>query len=315
MDAYRDAGYAIRGLMQDLTPLVEPLSIDEAFLDLSGTETLHGCSPAESLVNLTREIGESIGVTVSVGLAGNKSMAKIASDIDKPRGFTVIGIEEAADLLAPKPVSILYGVGKSLVQKLNTVGVATCRDLARADLKLIYEIAGEVAPKLQNRARGIDTRPVTPNQPAKSISSETTFERDIANLDTLTAWLEKLSEKVSRRMKVKNLAGRRIVLKIKSHDHKTITRSVTLPNPTQMHDVIFNAGRQLLAQVAHPKKFWRLIGIGVDVLGDADDADPLDLGDPDQQRRHELEKAIDNLREKHGDTTVIKGRQLKIDKS
>jgi DNA polymerase-4 len=314
MDAYRDAGYAIRGLMQELTPLVEPLSIDEAFLDLSGTQTLHGCSPAESLVKLTREINKKIGVTVSVGLAGNKSMAKIASDMDKPHGFTVIGIDEAADLLAPKPVSILYGVGRSLVQKLNAAGVATCGDLAQADIKLIHGIAGETAPKLQNRARGIDTRPVTPNQPAKSISSETTFERDIANLDTLTAWLETLSEKVSRRLKTKNLAGRRIVLKIKSHDHKTITRSVTLPNSTQMHDVIFNAGRQLLAQVARPKKFWRLIGIGVDLLGDADDADPLDLGDPDQQRRHELEKAIDSLRKKHGDTTVIKGRQLKIDK-
>jgi DNA polymerase-4 len=315
MDAYREAGNTIRELMRNLTPLVEPLSIDEAFLDLSGTEALHGRSPAESLIKLVHDVKKEVGVTVSVGLAGNKSMAKIASDMDKPRGFTVIGINEAAEFLAPKPVSILYGAGKNLVQKLNAIGITTCGDLARADAKLIYEIAGEIAPKLQDRAHGIDSRAVIPNQPAKSISSETTFDRDIANADTLIAWLDTLSEKVSRRMKAKNLAGRRVVLKIKSHDHKTVTRSVTLTNPTQMHDVIFSAGKKLLTQVAHPKKFWRLIGIGVDLLGEDNDADPPDLADPDQRRRHELEKAIDRLHDKHGDASVIKGRRLKIDKT
>ena len=137
-------------------------------------------------------------MTVSVGLAANKSMAKIASDLDKPRGFSVIGADEAAGFLADKPVSILYGAGKSLVRKLNEIGIVTCGDLARADLAMIMDVAGEVAPKLQNRARGIDRRAVTPNQPAKSISSETTFERDIANVETLTAWIETLSEKVSK---------------------------------------------------------------------------------------------------------------------
>jgi len=314
MDAYREAGYAIREMMLALTPMVEPLSIDEAFLDLSGTEALHGKSPAESLTQLVRQIKDEVGVTVSVGLAANKSMAKIASDLDKPRGFSVIGVDEAAGFLADKSVSILYGAGKSLVRKLNDIGIVTCGDLAKADLKMIMEVAGEVAPKLQNRARGIDRRAVTPNQPAKSISSETTFERDIANIETLTAWIETLSEKVSKRLKDKKLAGRRVVLKIKSHDHKTITRSLTLTNPTQMNDVIFNAGRQLLAQIAHPQKFWRLIGIGVDLLSDDADADPFDLADPDQGKRHQLEKALDDLRLKHGDAAVIKGRVLKIKK-
>ena len=314
MDAYREAGYAIRAMMFDLTPLVEPLSIDEAFLDLSGTEALHGQSPAESLTALVRKIKKEVGVTVSVGLAGNKSMAKIASDLDKPRGFSVIGKDEAEGFLNEKPVSILYGAGKSLVKKLNDAGIKTCGDLAEADAKMMMEIAGEIAPKLQNRARGIDHRAVTPHQPAKSISSETTFERDIANVETLTAWVEALSEKVSRRLKEKGLAGRRIVLKIKSHDHKTITRSLTLNNPTQMSDVIFSSGRQLLAQVAGPDKFWRLIGVGVDMLGDDHDADPFDLADPDQGKRHQLEKALDDLRGKHGDAAVIKGRVLKIKK-
>ena len=314
MDAYREACYAIRRMMLELTPLVEPLSIDEAFLDLTGTEALHGCSPAESLARLVRKIHAEIGVTVSVGLAGNKSMAKIASDMDKPHGFTVIGKEEAAAVLADKPVSIIYGAGKRLVQKLNNLGVVTCGDLASADTKLIMSVAGEITTALQNRSRGIDHRPVVPNQPAKSISSETTFDRDIANVDMLTAWLEKLSEKVSRRLKDKNLAGRRVVLKIKSHDHKTITRSMTLNNQTQMADVIFKAGRQLLTQVAGPDKFWRLIGIGVDMLGNDNDADPIDLADPDKERRHKLEKAIDGLKAKHGNDAVIKGMRLKLDK-
>ncbi len=314
MDAYREAGYHIRGMMQNLTPMVEPLSIDEAFLDLSGTQSLHGRSPAESLVHLVRDIKEQVGVTVSVGLAGNKSMAKIASDMDKPRGFTVIGVEEAARLLAPKPVSILYGAGKTLVKKLNHIGINTCGDLARADTKMLMKLAGEIAPTLQRRAVGIDDRKVTPNQAAKSISAETTFERDIANIETLTAWLETLSQKVSRRLKDKNLAGRRVILKIKTHDHKTITRSLTLNNMTQMSDTIFTAGRQLLRQVTGPDKFWRLIGIGVDMLGPDQDADPVDLGDPDQGRRHQLEKAIDDLHRKHGGTAIIKGRTLKIKK-
>ena len=132
MDAYREAGYAIRAMMFDLTPLVEPLSIDEAFLDLSGTEALHGQSPAESLTALVRKIKKEVGVTVSVGLAGNKSMAKIASDLDKPRGFSVIGKDEAEGFLSEKPVSILYGAGKSLVKKLNDAGIKTCGDLARS---------------------------------------------------------------------------------------------------------------------------------------------------------------------------------------
>lgn len=314
MDAYREAGYAIRKMMLDLTPLVEPLSIDEAFLDLNGTDALHGCSPAESLTRLVRKIHNEVGVTVSVGLAGNKSMAKIASDMDKPHGFTVIGKEDAASLLADKPVSILYGAGKKLVQKLNNLGIMTCHDLASADPKLILSVAGEMTTGLQNRSRGIDHRPVVPDQPSKSISSETTFDRDIANVDMLTAWLEKLSEKVSRRLKDKKLAGRRIVLKIKSHDHKIITRSMTLNDQTQMADVIFTAGCQLLGQVAGPDKFWRLIGIGVDMLDNDTDADPIDLADPDKERRHKLEKAIDGLKAKHGDTAVIKGRRLKLDK-
>ena len=314
MDAYREAGYAIRTMMLALTPLVEPLSIDEAFLDLSGTSALHGHSPAVSLIRLTQQIAQEIGVSVSVGLAANKSMAKIASDMDKPKGFYVIGQQEAADMLAEKPVSILYGAGKNLVQKLNGIGIMTCGDLVRTDPKSIFQIAGEIGPKLQARAQGIDPRPVVPNSPAKSISAETTFDQDLSELDVLSAWLLKLSEKVSTRMKAKSIAGRRIVLKLKRHDHKIITRSLTLSSPTQMVDQIFTHGLELLRREISPQNQWRLIGIGVDDLSDAAHADAPDLADPDRERRHRLEHAMDSLKAKMGDDAVIKGRSLTLPK-
>lgn len=312
MDAYREAGHAIRAKMLNLTPLVEPLSIDEAFLDLSGTETLHDQSPVVSLIALTKEIETDIGVTVSVGLAGNKSMAKIASDLDKPKGFCIIGKAEAAEFLSDRPVSLLYGAGKTLVQKLNSVGIHTCGDLAKADGKAIMQLAGEIGPKLQDRARGIDTRPVTPNAPAKSISAETTFEDDLTDLDVLASWLMELTEKVSRRVKTNHHAGKRVVLKLKTHDHKIVTRSATLTAPTQMADQIFSTGFELLKREVRPDRAWRLIGIGLDQLTTPDQADPIDLGDPDRDRRHKLERAMDQLRSRHGDAAIAKGRQWKL---
>jgi DNA polymerase-4 len=315
MDAYRDVGYAIRKMMLELTPLVEPLSIDEAFMDLSGTATLHRSSAAESLIALAKKIEDEIGVSVSVGLAGNKSTAKIASDMDKPRGFHLIGVDEAAARLAPLPVSILYGAGQALVRRLARLGVHTCHDLARADAGMILRETGEVGPKLQQRARGIDPRAVTPDSKAKSISSETTFNQDIADLDTLLAWLLVLAEKVALKMKTNNIAGRRVVLKLKSRDHKTITRSLTLTASTQMSDTIFTHGRILLEREVQKTRSWRLIGIGMDQLGDDGDADPFDLADPSRQRRQKLEQAVDHLRAKHGADTIIKGRRLDIDKN
>lgn len=314
MDAYRDAGYAIRAMMLDLTPMVEPLSIDEAFMDLSGTADLHGASPAESLIKLSKRVEDEIGVSVSVGLADNKSMAKISSDMDKPRGFHIIGKAEAAEKLAPLPVSIIYGAGKNLVKKLSGLGVHTCGDLAQADSVTMMRELGEIAPSLQNRARGIDKRPVTPNSPAKSISSETTFNQDIADEELLLAWLLELSEKIASKMKAKSIAGRRVVLKLKSHDHKSITRSITLSAPTQMADVIFTNGQALLLRETRPDRYWRLIGIGVDQLGDDKGADPIDLADPDKKRRHKLEDAMESLRLKHGQNTIMKGRRLSLDK-
>ena len=315
MDKYRDDGYAIRAMMTALTPMVEPLSIDEAFLDLGGTAALHGASPVQCLIGLTKRIEDELGLAVSVGLAGNKSMAKIASDMDKPRGFHIIGVAEAEKKLAPLPVSILYGAGTKLAKRLGGLGIHTCGDLARANLKTLMVEAGSIAPILQQRARGIDTRKVVPNGAAKSISAETTFDQDTESLEELLSWLLVLAEKISAKMKSGHIAGRRVVLKLKTHDHKTITRSVTLTAPTQMSDTIFNAGRQLLERAVKDGRYWRLIGIGTDQLEEDSRADPLDLGDPDKSRRQSLEAAVDSLRAKHGAEAVIKGRRLNINQT
>lgn len=310
MDAYKTAGYAIRELMLTLTPLVEPLSIDEAFMDLSGTDALHHRYPAASMAALAIRIRDEIGITVSIGLSGTKSLAKMASDMDKPKGFHIIGMNNAAEMLAPLPVNILYGTGKVLSQKLNAAGIHNCGDLARANPQLIAKLAGSNAATLQQLAAGIDPRPIIPNRPAKSISSETTFQTDISDLATLAAILEELSEKVARRLKSAHLSGRTVMLKLKSDKHKLLTRSRTLNDPTQLARRIFETGLMMLKDEVASNRYWRLIGIGVDQLDDADHADPVNLADPNLGRVKALEDTVDGLRKKHGNAAIVTGRQF-----
>ena len=317
MEAYREAGIRIRNMMRELTPLVEPLSIDEAFLDLAGTEKLHGQSPAASLAGLARRVRDEVGVTISIGLAANKSMAKIASDQDKPDGFTVIGEDEAAGWLADRPVSILYGAGAALVRKLNASGIRTCAELAAAEPRRVAALAGESGPRLQERAAGIDNRAVVPGSSAKSVSAETTFDEDIGETAKLLAWLEQLSERVSARLKAKGLAGRRVVLKLKGSDFKLITRSATLLAPTRMADQIFSQGESLLLKEIGKEgkaraRRWRLIGIGVEDLTGIEDADRPDLADPGRERRNRLEEAMDSVRERFGRDGIAKGRKFTL---
>ena len=312
MNTYQQVSHEIRNLMLSLTPQIEAISIDEAFLDLTGTETLHQRSPVESLILLSNTIRSEIGLSVSIGLADNKSMAKVASEMDKPCGFYIIGKKEAAAKLAPMHVSVLHGAGKKLVQKLAGIGIHTCNDFASADPQLIRHHLGEGAASLQLRAEGIDHRPVISSSPSKSISAERTFKNDIADAETLNAWLLNLAGEISTRLKKSHLAGKRITLKLKSREHKSISRSITLSDPTQLSDKIFSHGRVLLEREIQPQRFWRLLGIGVDMLTDETDADPPDLADPDLEQRQKLEKVMDNLRDKHGTKSIFKGRNLNI---
>jgi DNA polymerase IV len=309
MAKYVKAGREVRKAMFALTPLVEPLSIDEAFLDLTGTRRLHGMSAARVLARFATEIERSIGITVSIGLSANKFLAKIASDLDKPRGFAVLGQNEAAEFLAGKPVGFIYGVGAVSAAKLAADGYRLIADLQKADKHELMRRYGEEGGRLWRLARGLDERTVSAERETKSISAETTFERDIGEFRPLEQTLWELTEKVSGRLKAGALAGTTVTLKLKSADFKTRTRARALAAPTQLAARIFAAGRDLLSHEVGTTRF-RLIGIGVSHLSEAAGDDFADLID---RRAAEAEHAVDRLREKFGKDAVVKGLAIDED--
>ncbi|MEN9709143.1 MAG: hypothetical protein RIQ68_1551, partial [Pseudomonadota bacterium] len=224
MEKYAHVGGQVREMMRALTPLVEPLSIDEAFLDLTGTERLHGMSLDRVLAIFARDVEKNIGITVSVGLSYCKFLAKIASDLDKPRGFAVIGKAEVLDFLRDKPVGMIWGVGKVMRERLEADGYRLIGDLQRADETDLMRRYGMEGQRLARLARGIDTRDVSSERETKSVSNETTFNGDIADFETLARELWRMSEKVSDRLKESDLAGSTITLKLKTKDFKSRTR-------------------------------------------------------------------------------------------
>ena len=311
MDHYVSVSQKIRQMMLELTPLIEPLSIDEAFLDLSGTEILHKASPAESLMRLQKKIKEEVGITVSIGLAATKSLAKLSSDQDKPDGFFILNEAEAEMWLHDKPVSILYGVGKSAAKRLSDAGITSCGALKQADKALVTALLGKQAGFIQNLARGIDTRPVKTERQAKSVSSETTFHKDLNKSNEMSPIIERQSQLVSRRLKKKGLEGNVITLKLKTNHHKIITRSKTLSAPTDKAHEISAIANQLLMKELSDDRYWRLLGVGVDGFEHgALSQNFLDQIDGQKERRDKLEQAIDKMHDKFGGDVVFSGRQV-----
>ena len=310
MAKYAKVGQEVRTLMRDLTPLVEPISIDEAFLDLSGTERLHHAPPAFSMLKLAHRIEKEIGITVSVGLSFNKFLAKIASDINKPRGFSIIGQNEAMDFLADKPVSIIWGVGKAFDAKLKRDGITKVRHLRDYEENTLMARYGTMGRRLWRLAHCMDDRTISSRGETKSISAETTFFDDISDLEALKAKLWPLCERVARRAKKSSIAGNTVTLKLKTGDFKSRTRSRSLPNPTLLADVIYRTALPLLTPEIDGTAF-RLMGVGISSLTAADLADPDDLLDPEATRRAEAERAMDRVRAKFGDEAIKKGRGLK----
>jgi DNA polymerase-4 len=311
MAKYARVGREVRAMMKSLTPLVEPLSIDEAFLDLTGTERLHGMTPAKTLARFAQRVERDVGITVSVGLSQNKFLAKVASDLDKPRGFSVLGVSEAPAFLAPRPVTFIWGVGKATGEALARAGFRTIADLQRADGTDLMRRFGAEGQRLARLARGVDARAVNPDRETKSVSAETTFSTDIADFRTLERRLWELCEKVSARLKAQALSGATVTLKLKSADFRLRTRARSLSAPTQLAAKIFDAGRDLLARETGKNSDsatkFRLIGIGVSALAGGEDADPADLVDDRGQRTAAAEHAVDRLREKFGRGAVIRG--------
>ena len=306
MEKYAGVSRQVRALMLELTPQVEPISIDEAFIDLSGTQRLHGMSAAKVLARFAAQVERSIGITVSIGLAASKFLAKIASDLDKPRGFAVLGQAEATTFLADKPVSLIYGVGKVAAQRLAKDGIRLIADLQRADERELMRRYGVEGQRLSRLSRGIDQRSVNPERERKSVSAENTFERDIASFRPLEKRLWAAAEEVSDRLKEKRLAGSTVTLKLKTADFRILTRARSLESPTQLAGRIFAAGRELLAREINGTRY-RLLGVGVSALADAEDADPADLIDRSAERHAAAERAIDRVRGKFGHEAMVKG--------
>lgn len=314
MDKYAAVGRQIRDLMRDVTPLVEPLSIDEAFLDLTGTERLHHATPAESLIRLINRIERDIGVTASVGLSYNKFLAKLASDLDKPRGFAVIGEADALDFLENLPVTRIWGVGAALHRKLSADGLYTIGQIRAQDEARLVARYGAIGRRLARFSQGEDPRGVTPHSVPKNLSAETTFSSDIRDFDELSRRLWPLCERVTDRMKKRDLAGRTITLKLKTARFRTLTRSQALPDPTQLAETLYRGAVPLLERAvaaAPPGSGFRLIGVGLSNFADPIEADPLDLADPDAEQRKRVEDVIDEVRGKLGAKAIGKGRAIR----
>lgn len=307
MAKYVAVSREIRAMMDALTPLVEPLSIDEAFLDLGGTETLHGAAPAVSLARLARRVETEIGVTLSVGLSHNKFLAKTASDLDKPRGFAVIGRAETLPFLAAQPVELIFGVGKVFASTLRRDGYETIGQLQQAPPEDLMRRYGDMGARLARLARGEDARAVSIDGEAKSISSETTFNTDLKGYEELSTELLALCERLSERLKAKGVVGDTVTLKLKSAGFRLRTRARHLMIPTQLAGVLYESGEALLAREIDGTAF-RLIGIGVSGISSADGPDPTDLVEPAIARRAAAERAMDQLRSRFGRDAVIRGK-------
>ena len=311
MEKYAYEGARIRKMMRALTPLVEPLSIDEAFLDLTGTERLHGRSPAQSLIQLQKNILKEIGVTVSIGLSYNKFLAKTASDLDKPNGFAVLGQSDAQDFLAKQSVGFIYGVGPAFAAKLEKAGLRTIADVRKRTDKDMAQRFGDPGLRLARLSRGEDHRRVNPVSDRKSVSAETTFNTDIANLEELKDKLWQVCLKTADRSKAKNLAGRTVTLKLKSSRFKSITRRRTLPQPVQLADVIFSTLEPLLEKEADGITSFRLIGAGISGLSEPV-GDVADMLDKKSAKRGAAERASDIARAKFGTDALTTGRGLRL---
>lgn len=309
MSKYRDASRKIQNLMNQLTPLIEPISLDEAFLDLSGTKKLHKKIPAVLLAELSKKINQEVGISVSIGLSYNKFLAKICSDLDKPKGFSLLGRGDSKKFLSSQPVEILWGVGKILKRKLNDDGIKTISQIEELGIKEVINRYGSIGSHIYSLSQGKDLRRVVPQRQIKSISHETTFENDISDKEVLEKKLWSLCEKVSKRSKEKGLGGQTITLKLKTKEFKLISRSCTIDEPTQIGELIFQNSKTLLDREDEKIKY-RLIGVGISNLKDSELCDLYDLINISKTKNAKIEYAIDDIRNKFGKDLIKKGRSI-----
>jgi DNA polymerase-4 len=307
MAKYRMVGRQVRALMREATPLVEAVSIDEAFLDLSGTETVHGGAPARTLALLAERIERDIGITVSIGLSYNKFLAKVASDLDKPRGFAVIGRGDAVEFLRAKPVGLIWGVGPALAQRLARDGIIRIGQLQEIKESELAGRYGTIGHRLSRFARGEDERRVVVDAQTKSISAETTFARDLSGQDAIARELWPLCETVAQRLRNAGLSAAGVALKLKTADFKLRTRARRLVDPTQLAETLYRTALILLEREIDGAAF-RLVGVGAEALANSRLADPPDLFEGTIRRATRVENAMEEIRAKMGRGAIARGR-------
>ena len=261
-DRYREISQRVLSIFRDLTPLVEPLSLDEAYLDVTSI-VAENRRPADIAASLKRRVKHELGLTISVGVATSKSIAKIASDMDKPDGLTVVAPGDEKAFLAPLPIRDLWGVGPRTAERLNSEGIETIGDIARQDEDWLRERFGKHGAQMQKLALGQDNSPVVVRRETKSVSAETTFAQDIGEPEALLEVVNRLSQRVSHQLRRKQLQGRTVKLKLRLSDFTTFTRQKTLPYAVQSADDLSRSAGELLRAELYGRRRFRLVGVGV----------------------------------------------------
>ncbi|WP_068962478.1 DNA polymerase IV [Desulfosporosinus sp. BG] len=307
MPKYQEVSLQIRQVFMTYTPLVEPLSLDEAFLDVTGSTSLFGSADSIAIA-IKQRIQRELSLTASVGLACNKFLAKLASDLRKPDGFVIVHPDKVQEFLDPLSVDRLWGVGKKTAEQLHKVNVKTIRDLRYLDQEFLTQLFGVLGSQLFQLAQGIDERPVESVKIVKSIGREITFATDIEARDVLETTLLKLAVDVGRRLRKEALRGKTITLKVRYDDFRTVSRSHTLQQATDLDDVIYQEARNLLKEVPLNHAL-RLIGVTANNLTDKLEQQ-LSLF-PEPQKNHEtLTKVIDSVKQKYGEKSITRARLL-----
>ena len=308
MKRYAEVSQQIHGIFQTFTPQIEPISLDEAFLDVTGSLRLFGS--AERIGHdIKRQIRERLGLVASVGIANNKFLAKLASDLDKPDGFVIITEENKRHILDPLGVGRIWGVGKVTETALKSRGINTIEQLRDAPAGVLGSIFGDQTSHILNLARGIDDRPVESSREAKSVSSEQTFATDISDKDTLLGVLLNQVEDVAQRLRMSDSEARTITLKLRYGDFRTITRSTTFDRATNTTRTLWQAAENVFSKW-HKKSRGklRLLGFGASGLQRAGSGQQQLFGEPGQEKQERLDKAFDEIRGKFGHDAVRRGK-------
>ncbi len=311
MSRYKELSDKVFEIFYRFTPLVEPLSIDEAFLDVSGTDRLFGC-PENIAKKIKQMVREETGLTVSAGVAPSKFIAKIASDRDKPDGLTVVPVDKVREFLDPLPIHKMWGVGKVTQEALARLNIYTFKDLTQVPVKVLEKKFGRYGLKMHNLSMGIDNREVVKPQEAKSIGHEDTFFEDILDMEQVRKELLFLSDRVARRLRREGVEGKTITLKVKYSDFVQITRSITLPKSTDDGTDIYSIACRILKKTQAGKRPVRLLGISLSQLSTHDAEEQLSLftQNGSDRKRKQLNITLDTLQKKFGEKTIRPGTLL-----